>query len=151
MINRKKYQYLLAFVIIVFVVSCIKPPNFPVEPNITFKLMSTNSVNEFADSIVVTFEYEDGDGDLGVTADDTTTDVFFMDSRTGFIYEYRLPYIEPKSKNKGISGEITITILSVGCLPSKSNDTLHYKIQIKDRAGNLSNKIKTPDIYIKCN
>jgi hypothetical protein len=31
-----------------------------------------------------------------------------------------------------------------------TRDTLHYLISIKDAAGNISNQIKTPEIYLIC-
>lgn len=79
--------------------------------------------------------------------------VFLTDSRDGCTLYYRTPYIDPQSKYKAISGEITIDISSglIQCFPGKAFDTLTYTIQLRDREGNYSNTETTGQIIIQCN
>ena len=79
--------------------------------------------------------------------------VFLTDSRDGCTIYYRTPYIDPQSKYKAISGEITIDINKglIQCLPGKQMDTLTYTIRLRDRYGHYSDPLTTDPIIIKCN
>jgi hypothetical protein len=142
--------------------SCIKAPDFPIEPVIEFQSISKdviiqNSIEE--DSLIIVFSFTDGDGDLG---DNDSLNVFLTDSRDNFVAErFRIPFVPREGAANGISGDITIRVLSTCCIypdltppctPSQTNplDSLFYKIQIKDRAGNESNIIETPRILVRC-
>ena len=64
--------------VIVLVVSCTKEPTFPDAPHIKFKSMQRFTVyNDFTqsytDSINIVISFEDGDGDLGLSANDLLT------------------------------------------------------------------------------
>ncbi|MBX9851716.1 MAG: hypothetical protein K2X86_08155 [Cytophagaceae bacterium] len=66
------FSFLLSFVVLLFLNSCEKAPSYPETPGIEFKELqnysSSNPVNE--DSIVVTINFKDGDGDLGLRNED---------------------------------------------------------------------------------
>ena len=133
--------------------TCVNPPNFPETPVITFKNVDRTFINENTDSVRLMFSFTDGDGDLGLTQSDTSTNTFVTDIRSGkkdFTYRYRLPYVTPGGMIKDISGDITITLPGVTCVPGKTLDSVVYKIQIKDRAGHLSNIIQSPQLIVKC-
>jgi hypothetical protein len=149
---------------------CIKPPDYGDAPQIAFKSLSRNAIDQTSpnltkiDTLFVTFTYTDGNGDLG-TKDNAEKNAFAYDGRDGFKKEFAIPYIEEQGAGNGISGEITVAITNdqgmccifndgtSGCnstLQLQSTDTFFYKLQIKDRAGNLSNEIVTPPIIINC-
>jgi hypothetical protein len=145
--------------------ACVKPPDYPKEPVIAFKSVSKNSLRQIArdpnESLMVTLTFTDGDGDLGFQ--DTTASLFITDGRSGFKkLPYSIPYVEQQGTGNGISGEITIRIPAECCTDTlngirvacrevrKSFDTFFYRIAIKDRAGNLSNEIRTPSIQLRC-
>lgn len=142
--------------------ACIKPPSYPIEPVIEFVGLSKNVIQQSTlneDSITINFTFTDGDGDLG---DNDSINIFVTDTRQDFIAnKFRIPYIPPEGAANGISGEVSIVTYStccifpdgqVPCTPSDTYpvDTLTYKIQIRDRAGNLSNFIETPPILVLC-
>lgn len=64
---------LLGFIIIllVFAVSCEKPPELPLSPRIEFIGLEFKVVEGGQDSLIVTISFEDGDGDLGLSQDET--------------------------------------------------------------------------------
>ncbi len=145
--------------------ACVKPPDYPKEPVIGFKSLSKNSLRQSArdpnESLSITFSFTDGDGDLGFQ--DTSTSLFITDGRTGFKKPaYSIPYVEQQGAGNGISGEITIRVPSECCIGNLNGfpvacrdvrqafDTFFYRIAIKDRAGNLSNEIRTPPIQLRC-
>ncbi len=143
--------------------ACIKPPSYPIEPVIAFTSLSKVTIQQSTlneDSITINFTFTDGDGDLG---DSDSINIFVTDTRQDFIAnKFRIPFIPPEGAANGISGEVSIVTYStccifpdgqVPCTPSVTYpvDTLTYKVQIKDRAGNLSNIIETPPIFVLCN
>lgn len=64
---------LLFSVCLVLVSSCFDPPQFPDRPSIDFRDIYFREVgtNTQADSLVVTISFRDGDGDLGLSSEDT--------------------------------------------------------------------------------
>lgn len=161
-----KLLLFLALSTLVLAAACTKAPSYPVEPFIAFKSMSKNSVSQgragnAPDSLNITFTFTDGDGDLG----NDTTNIFFTDSRTGAREIFSIKEIPTIGAGKGVSGEITISMLNrtyfCCTFPDTRNtclartdyprDTLSYAIQVVDRAGNLSNVVQTPTISILCN
>jgi hypothetical protein len=145
--------------------ACVNPPEFPNEPVITFEALNKAQIYQFTngplDSLQIHFSFTDGDGDLSQTGSDSI-DVFLTDSRLGLQTPFRLPMIPPEGTGNGISGDIFINLINttgICCIfnnrlcaeePTYPIDTLSYTIQIKDRAGNFSNIIRTDVIEILC-
>lgn len=150
-------------------VYCVKPPDYPIEPVISFLYNSKSAMLQSRlgqDSIAVTFSFTDGDGDLGFA--DTTSNIFVTDGRDLFAKPpYRIPDLGSQGVGNGISGEVTIVIPTSCCIYPKVNgiqyppcdtsknapqqrDTLFYIIQIKDQKGHLSNVIQTAPIELIC-
>jgi hypothetical protein len=124
----------------------------------------------------LTVSFTDGDGDISVYSDPADTslcvnpcnyadgdtsclniksmNVFVVDSRDTCIATYYTADIEPQGKVEGLSGEIKIrhVIHLKKCLaPSVScpQETVKFKIRIKDRAGHLSNEVETVPITVE--
>jgi hypothetical protein len=100
--GMKKHLILLAAAIL-FALSaqfCIKPPNYSDTPEISFTGLSKNIMQQGrseGDSVIISFSYTDGDGDLGIPKSDTTTSVFVKDNRDSFVkFKYKLPYVDPQ-------------------------------------------------------
>ena len=146
---------------------CVQPPDYPDEPVIEFKSQSKNTMfqSKFGqDSVVITFSFTDGDGDLGFKDDQES--ILIIDGRDTFQKpSYRIPYIEQQGAGNGISGEISIVVPTTCCIFPVSTgippcdttanapqmlDTVFYFLQIKDRAGHLSNQIATEPITLIC-
>jgi hypothetical protein len=147
---------------------CVRPPDYPIEPVITFKSMSKNELKQgkgdaSVDNVIVSFTFTDGDGDLG---DKDSLNVFVTDARDGNEKsKFRIPYIEPQGTGNGIEGEVSIMIptscciyvtpegIPVSCEQAANyidRDTLRYIISIRDRAGHESNEIQTNPIILRC-
>ncbi len=158
---------LFTFIIISFL-GCVKPPEFSNIPEIKFISFSKNTIQQGVinpnDSILVTFSFQDGDGDIGETNDSKVVNVFVNDSRDNdTVYlPFKAPFIPLKGGSNSISGEMTLRLNSICCIypngewPCTPNEkyptnTTFFSIYIKDRAGNKSNVIKTPPITIQCN
>jgi len=167
----RRLIYLLPLLLLA---ACIKPPVFPNEPVITYEGISKTMIdaappNGNLDSLLIQLSFTDGDGDLTFSSNDSI-DVFFFDSRlqfaeAPFILPLSLPSIPGEGTSNGISGDIFITMeneaQAICCISNGTycpdlridpnipeTDTFSYAIQIRDRAGNVSNKVRTDLITI---
>ena len=74
--SNKSFLYSLTISIALFVWSCVKEPEFSTTPAISFSSIQkiTKTSNDGfggktkIDSIIMSIRFEDGDGDLGITA-----------------------------------------------------------------------------------
>ena len=83
----KKLFLITSLLAIVLVPSCVQPPDYPKEPVIQYIGLSKTLMKQgtgYADSLLVTFSFTDGDGDLGFPESDPTASVFIRDSRDSF-------------------------------------------------------------------
>jgi hypothetical protein len=147
--------------------ACVRAPDYPIAPVIKYLSTSKPSMKQgdhMEDSLTIRFSYTDGDGDLGYPGNDPTPSIFIRDDRDSFaLPSLQLPYVEPQGAGNGINGEIAIIVHTVCCIEKlpggqavacndvlKQTDTVRYLIQIRDRAGHMSNEIKTDPIVLKC-
>jgi hypothetical protein len=148
----------LLALIVISCVMCLRPPDYPIIPNIGFVRMSKNTMkqgNALSDSLRLVLSFEDGDGDIG---SNDSINVFLYDARQANASPElaRMPFVPEQGAKNGISGEISLLVYTTCCLPScnsffnKPTDSLYYDVFIKDRAGNKSNVIRTPLIALRC-
>jgi hypothetical protein len=145
--------------------ACIRPPDYPVEPQLgenvsvsNTSLIQDNRGGIPRDSAFIFIDFTDGDGDLGFAKDDNS--IFVIDTRDGSRTNFAqsLPLVPEAGAANGISGQMQIRIFGSccsgieACLPSttKPTDTVVYEIYVKDRAGHKSNVVKTPPLTILC-
>jgi len=137
-------------------------------PVISFSSLSKNTIVQdqigLNDSIDITINFEDNDGDLGFLPEDAIgqKDVFIIDNRTGNTYQsFRLPHFPTQGASNGIEGQITFTILSACCIfpdgipPCEApaqypTNEFTMGLYLTDRAGNQSNTIETSTITMIC-
>jgi hypothetical protein len=151
-----KQTFALAVILVIACSSCKKSSNLSKIPSIAYIGISTDSVNSGSSTqkIDLTFNFTDGDGDLGNDPKSGVYDIYTTDSRDDSAYNYFFPaqlpdVIEP---GKGIEGSCTITIDAAFLIlrpDHPKGDTLHFDVYIRDKAGNTSNHITTSNIYIK--
>lgn len=66
-----KYKSLLFVVMLAALLgSCFEPPEYPVVPNIAFNNVKFVDVDGTQDSLILTFDFQDGDGDIGMDNND---------------------------------------------------------------------------------
>lgn len=164
MITNKLNRFYI-IIIIGVLLSCNKTPDYPIEPNITFvsfdkSEMIQNFLN--TDSLSITIQFTDGDGDIGHESLDTSSNIFVIDNRSGFSYgKFKIPAIPKEGAKNGVKGKINFKLYTTCCIfpdlipPCTSpidfpKNKLSFDIYIKDRAGNSSNTITTTDIQLLC-
>ncbi|MCC5945000.1 MAG: hypothetical protein JJT94_08685 [Bernardetiaceae bacterium] len=161
---------------------CLTEPNYPDIPQISFlsiKVFPSKAI-ERADSVVVIIEINDGDGDLGLSPNETnppfslfnpdsTENKFFfnyfieverlegddfepiMVGGTPFTLNGRFQRLNPEGRQGAMDVELGYRFLVIfggAFSPVQAGDILRFKIQIADRALNLSNEIHTDPIEI---
>lgn len=166
-------RFLLYLLPVFLLTACVKAPEFPNEPVIKFESLSKVRINQAnanlpKDSIRIHLTFTDGDGDLGQNGSDSVQ-IILTDSRSNgrilapLLIPLSLPDIPAEGTGNGISGDIFITFeneaQSIPCIanrrlfaqvPELPFDTVSYTIQIRDRADNLSNIVRTDLIEIVC-
>ena len=140
--------------------SCTTPPQYAVEPNISFNRFSVDTINQLSGLVTIYINFTDGDADLGVSSADTSINMYIVDTRKKDTLLYRIPQIPSNGSSFGIAGEIEVDVSQVCCIvpgvptvcspiPDTYDETT-YKILIRDNAGNWSNEVETAPLKIKC-
>ncbi len=166
------FFYTCIFLFASTLLTCVKGPNYPVEPHIEYLSIDKNVVDNY-EVIKIKFSFKDGDGDLGglYTENSTCSGVavceyesdsscfndhhwsfFAIDMRDSCFTYIRLPDVEPEGSIKGVSGEMEVSIIAVcTCLNNCTEQTTSYKLVVRDKAGHLSNFAYTEPVTINCN
>ncbi|MFM9944181.1 MAG: hypothetical protein ACKVQB_03000 [Bacteroidia bacterium] len=144
----------LVLVAISFLISlnaCTEKEQINVTGNPTplIKLISISSkqLKQFKDSLVITIEYTDGDGDIGETNPDMD-DLEIKDQRLSKPDYYFVKPLTPPNANIKVKGIIAVQIKNTFLLGTADSEITLYEIRLRDRAGNWSNTIKTEVITI---
>lgn len=156
MMIKRNIGVLMAVLSLV-IIACDDDETYPVTPEITFKSLEKFVNVAQSDSLVLTFSFTDGDGDIGSpVSDPARRDVFvrlferkngvFEEAVLAAPLEYRIPYLTPRGNNKSLIGDVKINI-DYNIL--QTNDTIFYKVYIKDRAERKSNEITTDTVITR--
>jgi hypothetical protein len=147
--------------------TCMKSPDYPIEPTIRFESLSRNFMAQGIlgpdpiDSFTIVFSFTDGDGDISLPDGQDSSNIYVYDSRQPNLSQnFRVPPIPDAELGKDISGEISIKLAAPCCIfsnntacypnPAEPRDTFTYFIELRDRAGHFSNRIETAPIVLTC-
>ncbi len=148
-------------------VGCLQPPDYPVEPVLTFEGLTRDSLIQGAsteDSTTVFLSFTDGDGDIAPAATDSVPNIYLINTRTGDeVTTFQLDPIPEEGADNGISGELALRVFTTCCdYPDFVNafpcqptneypvDTLFLEAYMVDRAGHESNRVTFSPIYLLC-
>ena len=147
--------------------ACFKSEEYPIQP-----MISNPQVVVLGDSARISFDFTDGDADLGLAASDTlgvfAPDSFYYnniylnyfekDDALGWVpgedlngdpvkFAYRIKPIQVSENTKGIKGRIDVMVEPVfkNAL-SPDSDTVRFEILLIDKALNHSNLITTDPV-----
>lgn len=146
---KKALHYLVFFTLTVFFFSCSKNNETALDPvpKISFLSINQNSFKAFTDSVIITIQYEDGDGDLGYENADLVS-AFVHDMRLPNKDGFYIPPLAPLNHTLAISGKLNIVLPPLFLLSNAPTESTSFEIQLQDRKGNLSNIISTPEVTI---
>lgn len=161
---------LFLFIGALFFFSCKESEEYPPVPQLTFESFTNLRTYAGIDTMgIMLLTFTDGDGDLGLSQYDTSTNFFVKYYRmkngeleegtrynpsTGQIepinFNTRIPNLAPYFYSGWLRGEIEDTIVPLSDPTStKPYDTVMFEVWIYDRAGNKSNVVQTPLILVK--
>lgn len=165
--NFKIRVLMTTMVATVLISSCVKQEEFSDIPAITnrpFVLMF--DTGQFAIKGVLSFNFQDGDGDIGLNPGDTFVPynrggdyyynlvIRYFEKRDSVYVEVvldppfsaRIPVLNPDYPGKAIKGFISDTLTMD---PAPDFDTVRFEFFIYDRALNMSNVLISPDIPLR--
>ncbi len=126
---------------------CKKEDDDPRAPVLEFKSISTSSVEQFNNNLLITIQYEDMQGDLG-TADPDDYSLRIKDSRLSDFDWYHLPPMTPDNETLHIKGSYSIELDPLFLMGTGTQELTSFSIEVRDREGNWSNVVKTPNVLI---
>lgn len=148
MILKTISKVIIVGCVIVFTISaCQKLNDVSEVPEIEFISVTPNVVTEYADSLVFTISYRDGDGDLGENNTDDNN-MYVQDSRNQVTYGFRIQQLAPDGANIAIQGNINVTLGSTAIVNGGNSESVNYTIWVVDRAGNESNKVQSSTVTV---
>jgi hypothetical protein len=140
-------KYIVVFSILMALSACKKETE-PAPPTIKLISVSSTELLQFKDSLVITLEYTDVNGDIGED-DPDLNDLMVKDRRLSNADYYFVKPLSPPSSGIKINGIIAVQIKNAFLLGTGNSEITQFDIKLKDRAGNWSNSVSTPEITIK--
>lgn len=144
-----KRLYIIVLVISLFVISCKYEDQYTGDPNpVIFQIaVNQTAFKQFTDTVVISFNYRDGDGDLGFESADSLS-VEIRDIRFAKPDYYHLRPLAPAGSRIAISGKINVALKNVFLLGSGVTESTQFQIRIKDRAQHWSNTLVSKSVNI---
>lgn len=124
-----------------------KPEALSVIPQISVENIAPTQVSNFENAVVITLTYTDGDGDLGAENPDQAV-LFVQDSRLNTPDTYHIQPLAPVGSEVPIQGTLQIKLNPFFILGNGTTETVQLQLTVKDRAGNTSEPVSTPNIVI---
>lgn len=116
-------------------------------PEIRLEEVNATSIKQFQDSILITIEYKDGDGNVGFEHPDSLA-LKVLDSRLTAPDWYFVPPLSPVGEEIPVSGILTFRLNGTFLLGNGGAEKTTFHITLRDRDNNWSNEIATPEITI---
>lgn len=147
--------------------ACQKFEEYPIEPHIEYQDFAVVKDSIGRDSLgFFTISYRDGDGDIGLTKNDTLPPYqynFFLNiyeningelvklqlPDTNVNFNSRIPVLTPDGINKAIKGSIEMKLELFMMTPFLNSDTIAFEAWIVDRALHKSNVVMSPQFILK--
>lgn len=169
-----KFNTLLFFASAIALASCVDIPDFSDTPQIFYNGIdqsteTDSSGRKIRENVVITVDFEDGDGDLGASSEERSDPAFtapygnwgnyeLVTARKGANGQWTesilagdslkwMPILKPDSKAGPIKGKLD---LNTSFLYGNSTVpiTLKFKVRIRDRALRVSNQIETDSVVV---
>ncbi len=153
----ERIRYIASFLFAAIIFTSCEKNTVSKIPYITLTAFLPDTVMKAnRDTCFIIFSLRDGDADIAGIGD-TVSQIYYIDSRdTNTILKNIFPDVDPKVEDpkKGITGSCIfypdpIPVPRSDSLHLATGDTFHYRLYIKDRAGNKSNEIVTPQMIIR--
>ena len=114
-------------------------------PVISDLVVTPITVEEFTDTVTISFIYEDFNGDIGHDNPNTPS-IFVRDSRLEDSDEYHIQPLTPDQQELNIQGSVSLRLNNLFILGNDSTESLLLKVTMVDRAGNMSNELVSDSV-----
>ena len=140
---------LLIIAIWMMLVGCEKEEvmHFSNVPEIELVSISSDTIRQYEDVLIIRISYQDGDGDLGFE-DPEEYALFVRDIRLESFDGFYVGPITPPGVQVPIQGELTVEFPSLFLFGNGAVEQTRFQIKIYDRAGNESNLLETGTVAI---
>lgn len=119
-------------------------------PVIRINSVAPTTVQAFSGRTEVVLQYEDGDGDQGSLHPDSLM-LEVRDDRLTAPDFYFVPPLSPEASNVPIRGTIRFRLNGTFLFGNGATEVTNYSIRLRDRSGQWSNTVLTPQIIINRN
>jgi hypothetical protein len=144
---KKINTYYITFIPFLLLTVGCKKEKVPVVPSISIEKVSTYAVEEYNNAIEVTISYEDHQGDIGTTDPDEHS-LFVADERFPEQDGYHLDPLTPDLQTLHIRGSLRVSLRPLFIMGTDSTETTKLTFELRDRAGNVSNRVTSEEITI---
>ncbi len=130
--------------------SCKKDEEEPVQntaPVISIVSLSTDTVKEFVDSVIVVISYQDSQGNLG-SIDPDVNDLEVKDSRLSQPDFFHVKPLAPAGFTLDISGNLRVRLSTLFLLGIGDQETATFTIRLRDQSGEWSAPVTSDPITI---
>jgi hypothetical protein len=124
-----------------------KKDEVSVAPTISIANLSNYTVVEYTNAIEVTINYEDHQGDIGTTDPDEHS-LFVSDERFAEQAGYHIDPLTPDLQSLHVRGSLRVSLRPLFIMGNDSIETTRLTFELRDRAGNVSNRVMTEEITI---
>ena len=121
---------------------------FSTTPELKLIGLSHETIVEFQDILTLSFEYTDGDGDLGFIEPDRYA-LFIRDTRLSEFDNFYIGPLAPPDTLVPITGLLDVEFPNLFIFGNANEESTNFEIKMIDRAGNESNLLTTDPILIK--
>jgi hypothetical protein len=135
-----------ALVCIAMLLGC-KKDEVSEPPIISLESFSDYSVVEYDNTIEVTINYEDHQGDIGTTDPDEHS-LFVADERFVELDGYHIDPLTPDQQSLHVQGSLRVLLRPLFIMGNDSTETTRLTFELRDRAGNVSNRVMSEEITI---
>jgi len=125
-----------------------EPTTYSDVPEIKFERLESTELKAFQDSLILYFEYTDGDGDIGFDEPDSSA-IYLTETKNNLQESFHIPRLSPPGETLQVKGTLKLIYQDIYIYDDELNEYFTtFKVRIRDRSGNFSNEIETPQIRI---
>lgn len=136
--------------VIIFVFSACSDDDGPVldvVPKIELLGISSDTIVEFEDVLVISIQYSDGDGDIGFEDPDINS-IFVRDARLEDYDGFYIGPVAPPDQEIPVTGTLNIEFPALFLFGTGATENTRFYVYLVDRAGNESNEVITQTVTI---
>ncbi len=116
-------------------------------PEITNLTVEPMLVEEFTDTVTISFDYYDYNGDLG-NPDPNVASLSVKDTRLQFEDLYHVQPLAPVGSSVPIQGRLSIRLNNLFILGNDSLENLQFEVMMQDQQGNWSELVESDTITV---